>query len=100
MLRDQVLSVKHFEPKKIMLMVAQNIINSLIFSDSDPSEPLDFTMSKFKSSSPTKHPLYHQFYGSSGDVKLEPQGRWLIFSNTLEVNDTNTTKRSVRLRDF
>lgn len=53
-------------------MVAHNTINNLNFSDSDLSEehhqPLDFTMSKFKSSTPTKHPLYHQFYGSNSDT--------------------------------
>ncbi|CRK86336.1 CLUMA_CG000108, isoform A [Clunio marinus] len=53
-----------------ILMVAQQQINSLNFSDSDLSEepqPLDFTMSKFKSSAPSKHPLYHQFFGSTNN---------------------------------
>jgi hypothetical protein len=50
-----------------ILMVAHNTINNnLSFSDSDLSEePLDFTMSKFKSSTPMKHPLYYQFAGES-----------------------------------
>lgn len=45
-----------------ILMVAHNTINNnLSFSDSDLlEEPLDFTMSKFKSSTPMKHPLYYQ----------------------------------------
>lgn len=60
-------------------MVAQQQFNNLNFSDSDLSEPqpLDFTMSKFKSSTPAKHPLYHQFFGSSiGDNRdvVEEQG--------------------------
>lgn len=53
------------------LMVAHNSINALNFSDSDlleEREPLDFTMSKFKSSSPTKHPFYLQHYGSNSDT--------------------------------
>lgn len=50
-----------------ILMVAHNTINNnLSFSDSDLSEePLDFTMSKFKSSTPMKHPLYYQAFGSN-----------------------------------
>lgn len=54
-----------------ILMVAHKTINNLNFSDSDLSEelePLDFTMSKFKSSTPTKHPLYRQYYGSNSDT--------------------------------
>jgi hypothetical protein len=52
-----------------ILMVAHNTINNLNFSDSDLSEkPLDFTMSKFKSSTPMKHPLYYQFFGSNNDT--------------------------------
>lgn len=52
-------------------MVAQNTINNLSFSESDLSEelqPLDFTMSKFKSSTPTKHPMYRQYFGSNSDT--------------------------------
>lgn len=58
-----------------ILMVAQQQFNNLNFSDSDLSEdrePLDFTMSKFKSSSPEKHPLYYQYFGSNSDT---PSGR-------------------------
>lgn len=55
-----------------ILMVAQQQFNSLNFSDSDLSEPLDFTMSKFKSSSPAKHPLYHQFFGSHNNNDTSP----------------------------
>lgn len=68
-----------------ILMVAHKTINNYSFSDvSDLSrelaEPLDFTMSKFKSSSPTKHPLYYQFYGSNSDTPtnrdvIEEQGK-------------------------
>lgn len=66
------------------LMVAQNSIKSLNLSGSgclyEEREPLDFTMSKFKSSSPTKHPLYlqQQLYGSdtssNRDDKDDEQG--------------------------
>lgn len=89
-------------------MVAHNAINSLNFSESDLSEelqPLDFTMSKFKSSSPNKHPLYYQFYGSNSDtssnrdVKKEEQGRWQKLEHPFE-SDTHSTKRSPQLRDF
>jgi hypothetical protein len=51
-----------------ILMVAHSSISNLNFSESEHCEepqPLDFTMSKFKSSSPTKHPLYRQFFGSN-----------------------------------
>lgn len=68
-----------------ILMVAHKTINNHSFSDlSDLSgelvEPLDFTMSKFKSSSPTKHPLYYQFYGSRSETPsnrdaIEEQGK-------------------------
>lgn len=52
-----------------ILMVAHNTINNLSFSDSDlKEEPLDFTMSKFKSSTPMKHPLYYQYFGSNNDT--------------------------------
>lgn len=52
-----------------ILMVAHNTIKNLSFSDSDLSEePLDFTMSKFKSSTPMKHPLYYQYFGSNSDT--------------------------------
>lgn len=50
------------------LMVAHNTINNLKFDLSEELEPLDFTMSKFKSSSPTKHPLYLQYYGNNSDT--------------------------------
>lgn len=62
-----------------ILMVAHNTINSnLSFSDSDLSEePLDFTMSKFKSSTPMKHPLYYQTFGreSSPNRDDKEQGK-------------------------
>jgi hypothetical protein len=62
-----------------ILMVAHNTINNLNFSDSDL--PLDFTMSKFKSSTPMKHPLYYQYFGNNSDTssnrddKEEQQGK-------------------------
>lgn len=64
------------------LMVAHNTINNLSFDLSEELEPLDFTMSKFKSSSPTKHPLYLQYYGSNSDTSSnrddkEEQGKAL-----------------------
>lgn len=67
-----------------ILMVAHNTINNLSYSDSDLSEePLDFTMSKFKSSTPMKHPLYYQYFGSNNesspnrDIKEEQgKNRW------------------------
>lgn len=54
-------------------MVAHKTIKNYSFSNvsdlsKELSEPLDFTMSKFKSSSPTKHPLYYQFYGNNSDT--------------------------------
>jgi len=71
-----------------ILMVAHNTINNLNFSDSDLSEereqPLDFTMSKFKSSSPMKHPLYHQYFGTASDTssnrdeRKEEHGKWNV----------------------
>lgn len=76
-----------------ILMVAHSTISNVNFSDSEiceESQPLDFTMSKFKSSSPTKHPLYRQFFGSNsgaspehdheeqqGECHLEPSKRVL-----------------------
>lgn len=105
------LNVKTIMP---ILMVAHNTINSLNFSDSDLSEeiqqPLDFTMSKFKSSSPTKHPLYHQFYGSNSDTSTnheenDDRGKWRtkIIYNTFALElILMPTKRfgHRRLRDF
>lgn len=43
-------------------------------------QPLDFTMSKFKSS--TRHQLYRQFYGAedSSYDKHEDRGIWLMFN--------------------
>lgn len=85
-----------------ILMVAQQQFNNLNFSDSDLSEdrePIDFTMSKFKSSTPVRHPLYHQFFGSHSDMTLvkEEPGRECreIIYNALSVIPT---KRSARLR--
>lgn len=94
-----------------ILMVAHNSINSLNFLASDLSEerePLDFSMSKFKSSSPTKHPMYiqqQQFYGSNSDMssnrdeKDEEPGKHcraivkLFTSNTFSLfGDTNSDK--------
>lgn len=68
-------------------MVAHSTINNLSFSDSDllkELEPLDFTMSKFKSSTPTKHPLYRQYFGSNSDTPTnrdikEEQGKLNTF---------------------
>ena len=52
-----------------ILMVAQSAIKNLnnICESSELSEqqPLDFTMSKFKPSSPMRHPLYQQFFGNN-----------------------------------
>lgn len=94
-----------------MLMVAYNAISSLNFSESEKSEelqPLDFTMSKFKSSSPSKHPLYYQFYGSNSamspnrDIKQENQGRWQLSRNRTKHPFTSVVSPSrTRLsRDF
>lgn len=86
-------------------MVAQNTINDLRFAVSDLSrdfEPLDFTMSKFKSSTPTKHPLYRQYFGSNSDALTnhdvkEEQGKLDTFLKTIP----NPTKRIASwLRDF
>lgn len=49
-----------------ILMVAQDTHNNLNFTDSD--KPLDFTMSKIKSTSPSRHPLYHQYFGSQSNA--------------------------------
>jgi hypothetical protein len=62
--------------KKIMpiLMVAQSAIKNLnnICERSDLSDqPLDFTMSKFKPTSPMRHPFYQQFFGSASDIAAE-----------------------------
>lgn len=81
-----------------ILMVAQQQFNNINYSD---SQPLDFTMSKFKSSSPAKHPLYHQFFGSGiGDTSQEEQGelsdREIIY-NTFSIDTRRPT--AVCLRD-
>lgn len=101
-----------------ILMVAHSTINNLNFSDSDLSEepkPLDFTMSKFKSSSPNKHPLYHHYYGSNSDTspnrdEKDEQGEseecqitWTyreITHNTFREVILIPTKRSSGSRDF
>lgn len=52
-------------------MVAQSAIKNLnnICESSDISEqPLDFTMSKFKPTSPMRHPLYQQYFGNNSDI--------------------------------
>lgn len=52
------------------LMVAQSTIknlNNLCEEGSGSEKPLDFTMSKFKGSSPMRHPLYQQFFGSNNN---------------------------------
>lgn len=57
------------------LMVAHNAISNLNYSESDFAEeprPLDFTMSKFKSNSPAKHPLYDQYFGNHQIQNLHP----------------------------
>ncbi|XP_070492629.1 protein nubbin-like isoform X2 [Chironomus tepperi] len=68
-----------------ILMVAQSAIKNLnnICESSDISEqPLDFTMSKFKPSSPMKHPLYQQYFGNNSDIpsdrsECDEQGKGL-----------------------
>lgn len=53
------------------LMVVQSAIKNLNNfceeGSSNSEKPLDFTMSKFKSSSPMRHPLYQQFFGSNNN---------------------------------
>ncbi|KAG5674989.1 hypothetical protein PVAND_004930 [Polypedilum vanderplanki] len=72
-----------------ILMVAQSAIKNLNNicerSDITSDQPLDFTMSKFKPSSPMRHPFYQQFFGNnnSNDIaatdrnEYEEQGRTL-----------------------
>lgn len=67
-----------------ILMVAQSAIKNLnnICERSDKSvdQPLDFTMSRFKPTSPMRHPLYQQFFGNNSDIasdrnEYEEQGK-------------------------
>jgi hypothetical protein len=51
-------------------MVAQSAIKNLNNICESSEQPLDFTMSKFKPSSPMRHPLYHQFFGSASNDML------------------------------
>lgn len=89
-----------------IIMVAHNTINNLSFSDSDLSEePLDFTMSKFKSSTPMKHPLYYQVFGSNSGSSLKrddkEQGKALRMNIHDRLrSDTNSKQNGARLRDF
>ena len=52
------------------LMIVQGTIrDSNNFLDVKGSEKaIDFTMSKFKASSPMRHPLYQQFFGNNNNV--------------------------------
>lgn len=64
------------------LMVVQSAIRNVNNLCDDGSEkPLDFTMSKFKASSPMRHPLYQQFFGSNNfnDDRNEEQGKVLKY---------------------
>jgi hypothetical protein len=51
-----------------ILMVAQSAIKNL---NNISDQPLDFTMSKFKPSSPMRHPFYQQFFGNNSDIPAE-----------------------------
>lgn len=69
------------------LMVAHNAISNLNYSESDFAEdprPLDFTMSKFKSTSPAKHPLYDQFFGNHQNHP------------SLKLNSDSSTNRDIK----
>jgi hypothetical protein len=64
----------------ILMVKQQQQFSNLNFLESSETErPIDFTMSKFKSSSPSKHPhpLYHQFFGnnSNSDRQSDEQGK-------------------------
>lgn len=57
------------------LMVVQSAIRNLNnFCDEGSEKPLDFTMSKYKASSPMRHPLYQQFFGNN-EQRHEEQGK-------------------------
>ena len=51
--------------------------------DEEGEKPLDFTMSKFKASSPMRHPLYQQFFGNNNiiDEQHEEQGEFKKINN-------------------
>lgn len=51
-----------------ILMVAQSAVKNLNNICESSDQPLDYTMSKFKPSSPMKHPLYQQFFGNNSDI--------------------------------
>lgn len=67
------------------LLVAQrnstHVVASLDHSKTITEQPLDFTMSKYKTSS--RHPLYRQFYRAEDSPpydKHEEQGKYIIFN--------------------
>jgi hypothetical protein len=59
------------------LMVQSATIRNLNnLCDEGSEKPLDFTMSKYKASSPMRHPLYQQFFGNN-EERNEEQGKVL-----------------------
>lgn len=70
------------------LLVAQrnstHVVASLDHSKTIIEQPLDFTMSKYKTT--TRHPLYRQFYSAEDSPpydKHEEQGKYIAFFTIL-----------------
>lgn len=75
------------------LMVVQSAIknlNNFCVEDVRSEKPLDFTMSKFKASSPMRHPLYQQFFGNNNSNN---------FNNNNNVNDMSIDRNNEHLEE-
>lgn len=55
------------------LMIVQSAIRDFNNFLDVSEKPLDFTMSKYRASSPMRHPLYQQFFGNNNvnDMSME-----------------------------